>query len=153
MAQLRGAGQNSVQLQAEDRRLPAKRNPAKLGRLAHAGEDMTRGRKPKPTALKLIEGNPGKRAMNDAEPNAGPIGEPPEDLDGIALAKWREMDFTPSFTSSLWSSASMIVDLRTTRSRPVLLLATSRPAFITVNLSAMDATIPSVKDAFARCRS
>ncbi|WP_426032826.1 P27 family phage terminase small subunit, partial [Caulobacter sp. DWP3-1-3b2] len=52
---------------------------------------MTRGRKPKPTALKLIEGNPGKRALNDAEPNAGPIGNPPDDLDGLALAKWREM--------------------------------------------------------------
>jgi P27 family predicted phage terminase small subunit len=52
---------------------------------------MTRGRKPKPTALKLIEGNPGKRAVNDAEPNAGPVGDPPGDLDGIALTKWFEM--------------------------------------------------------------
>lgn len=52
---------------------------------------MTRGRKPKPTALKLIEGNPGKRVLNDAEPNAGPIGDPPADLDAVALDKWREM--------------------------------------------------------------
>ena len=28
----------------------------------------TRGRKPKPTALKVLEGNPGKRALNDREP-------------------------------------------------------------------------------------
>ena len=28
----------------------------------------TRGRKPKPTALKLLEGNPGKRPLNDREP-------------------------------------------------------------------------------------
>ena len=28
----------------------------------------TRGRKPKPTALKVLEGNPGKRSLNDHEP-------------------------------------------------------------------------------------
>ena len=28
----------------------------------------TRGRKPKPTALKILEGNPGKRPMNENEP-------------------------------------------------------------------------------------
>ena len=28
----------------------------------------TRGRKPKPTALKLLEGNPGKRPLNGREP-------------------------------------------------------------------------------------
>ena len=50
-----------------------------------------RGRPPKPTALKLIEGNPGKRALNLDEPNAGPLGDPPADLDGGALAKWNEM--------------------------------------------------------------
>ena len=49
------------------------------------------GPRPKPTALKLIEGNPGQRKLNAAEPNAGPIGEPPEGLAGIPLAKWREM--------------------------------------------------------------
>lgn len=27
-----------------------------------------RGRKPKPTALKELEGNPGKRTLNDKEP-------------------------------------------------------------------------------------
>ena len=29
-----------------------------------------RGRKPKPTALKMFEGNPGKRALNQNEPTA-----------------------------------------------------------------------------------
>ena len=28
----------------------------------------TRGRKPKPTALKALEGNPGKRPLNEHEP-------------------------------------------------------------------------------------
>ena len=28
----------------------------------------TRGRKPKPTALKVLEGNPGKRPLNNKEP-------------------------------------------------------------------------------------
>ncbi|HZK10243.1 MAG TPA: phage terminase small subunit P27 family, partial [Clostridia bacterium] len=28
----------------------------------------TRGRKPKPTALKVLEGNPGKRPLNKNEP-------------------------------------------------------------------------------------
>ena len=28
----------------------------------------TKGRKPKPTALKMLEGNPGKRPLNDKEP-------------------------------------------------------------------------------------
>jgi P27 family predicted phage terminase small subunit len=50
-----------------------------------------RGRKPKPTALRVIEGNPGKRALNRSEPDAGPLGAPPGDLKGIALAKWGEM--------------------------------------------------------------
>ena len=29
----------------------------------------TRGRKPKPTAMKVLEGNPGKRPLNFAEPH------------------------------------------------------------------------------------
>ena len=29
------------------------------------------GRKPKPTALKKLEGNPGKRKLNTKEPNPG----------------------------------------------------------------------------------
>jgi P27 family predicted phage terminase small subunit len=38
-----------------------------------------RGRKPKPTALKLVEGNPGKRPLNHSEPrpNSGSPAPPP----------------------------------------------------------------------------
>src|SRR5688572_8892567 len=48
-----------------------------------------RGRKPKPTVLKLIEGNPGKRRLNDREP-VPPDGmpDPPEFLDAEARAEW-----------------------------------------------------------------
>jgi P27 family predicted phage terminase small subunit len=48
-----------------------------------------RGRKPKPTVLKLLDGNPGKRPLNDREP-APPAGipEPPAWLDDEARAEW-----------------------------------------------------------------
>ncbi len=48
-----------------------------------------RGRKPKPTALKLLEGNPGKRPVNDREPVA-PDGVPecPDYLDDVARSEW-----------------------------------------------------------------
>ena len=50
---------------------------------------MQRGRKPKPTGLKLASGNPGKRSLNLAE--AKPLCElpdPPEHLDGRAKREW-----------------------------------------------------------------
>ncbi len=50
-----------------------------------------RGRKPKPTALRVIEGNPGKRPLNTEEPKPGPLGAPPADLAGVALDKWHEL--------------------------------------------------------------
>lgn len=48
-----------------------------------------RGRKPKPTVLKSLEGNPGKRRRNDREPKP-PDGLPecPEFLDGEGRAEW-----------------------------------------------------------------
>jgi P27 family predicted phage terminase small subunit len=48
-----------------------------------------RGRKPKPTLLKVLDGNPGKRPLNDREPQA-PEGMPerPEWLDAEAQAEW-----------------------------------------------------------------
>jgi phage terminase small subunit len=50
-----------------------------------------RGPQPQPTALKLARGNPGKRPINDAEPELDPAGtEPPKDLAGRALAFWQE---------------------------------------------------------------
>jgi P27 family predicted phage terminase small subunit len=48
-----------------------------------------RGRKPKPTAIRQIEGNPGRRPLNDREP-VPPSGIPecPEELDDDARAEW-----------------------------------------------------------------
>lgn len=50
------------------------------------------GRKPKPTALKQLAGNPGKRALNKREPNPprGPL-DPPAHLCPAAAAKWHEL--------------------------------------------------------------
>ena len=53
-----------------------------------------RGPPPKPTALKLIQGNPGKRPLNEKEPKpAAAIPEPPESVrsDEIAFAEWNLM--------------------------------------------------------------
>ena len=48
-----------------------------------------RGRKPKPTLLKQLEGNPGKRPLNDREPVAPPgIPDPPAFLDEVAREEW-----------------------------------------------------------------
>jgi P27 family predicted phage terminase small subunit len=48
-----------------------------------------RGRKPRPTVLKLIEGNPGKRSLNEREPvPPAEIPECPEFLDTEARAEW-----------------------------------------------------------------
>jgi P27 family predicted phage terminase small subunit len=50
-----------------------------------------RGRKPKPTYLKIIEGNPGKRPLNDAEPQpTEDIGGPPDWMTEREQAIWRE---------------------------------------------------------------
>ena len=48
-----------------------------------------RGRKPKPTLVKLLAGNPGHRPLNDREPNA-PAGIPdcPDFLDDEGRAEW-----------------------------------------------------------------
>jgi P27 family predicted phage terminase small subunit len=48
------------------------------------------GRKPKPTAIKLLEGNPGKRALNHAEPKPRVVlPRPPEHLSDDEKAKWK----------------------------------------------------------------
>jgi P27 family predicted phage terminase small subunit len=50
------------------------------------------GRKPKPTALKELTGNPGKRPLNRREPKPprGPL-DPPDHLSPEAAAKWHEL--------------------------------------------------------------
>ena len=52
----------------------------------------TRGRKPKPTALKLLEGNPGKRPLNTSEP-IPPQGEVkcPSGLLPEAKKEWKRL--------------------------------------------------------------
>lgn len=47
------------------------------------------GRRPTPTALKVLRGNPGRRPINKAEPKpAGPVGDAPDDLEPEARAFW-----------------------------------------------------------------
>ena len=51
-----------------------------------------RGRKPKPTALKVIAGNPGKRALNAHEPQPrADLAEPPAWLTERQKVTWREV--------------------------------------------------------------
>ena len=48
-----------------------------------------RGRKPKPTYLKLLNGNPGKRPLNEHEPHPEPmIPDCPPQLGPIAREEW-----------------------------------------------------------------
>ena len=49
------------------------------------------GRKPKPTALKELQGNPGKRALNKSEPKPTGIPKCPPHLDKAAKAEWRRI--------------------------------------------------------------
>ena len=51
-----------------------------------------RGRKPKPTALKIAEGNPGKRRINHAEPKPPrSLPDCPAHLSAEAKAEWRRL--------------------------------------------------------------
>ncbi len=53
---------------------------------------MTRGRKPKPTDLKVLEGNPGKRALNRKEPKPeAVIPDCPNHLRGTARTEWKRI--------------------------------------------------------------
>lgn len=51
-----------------------------------------KGRKPTPTNLRLLHGNPGKRAVPKGEPKPEPCyPHPPEDLSPEAKAIWPEL--------------------------------------------------------------
>jgi phage terminase small subunit len=51
---------------------------------------LRHGRRPKPTAIKRLEGNPGKRALNDAEPQPRAVlPEAPEHLSDDEKGKWK----------------------------------------------------------------
>lgn len=55
---------------------------------------MARGRPPKPTALKLIQGNAGKRKLNTKEPSPDALAvvpDPPEWFGAIAVAAWQQV--------------------------------------------------------------
>ena len=52
----------------------------------------TRGRKPKPTAMKVLEGNPGKRPLNLAEPHPEKkLPDCPDWLEDEAKAEWERL--------------------------------------------------------------
>ena len=52
----------------------------------------TRGRKPTPTAIKELEGNPGKRALNENEPKPDKKAPPcPKWLEPEAKKEWRRL--------------------------------------------------------------
>lgn len=52
-----------------------------------------RGRKPKPVARKVAAGNPGKRQLNEREPNFGVVRniDPPAWMKGEAVEIWRHL--------------------------------------------------------------
>lgn len=51
-----------------------------------------RGPKPQPTRLKILKGNPGKRRLNEQEPDLpAEVPPPPDWLDGPALVKYRTL--------------------------------------------------------------
>ena len=53
---------------------------------------MVRGRKPKPTAQKRLEGNPGKRPLNDREPRIPKaVLRCPRHLDAEARREWQRI--------------------------------------------------------------
>ena len=66
-----------------------------------------RGRKPTPTALKLVKGNPGHRPLPEDEPQieAPPeLPEPPEHLNAMAAREWIR-------TGSVLHAAGLLTDL------------------------------------------
>ena len=49
------------------------------------------GRKPKPTATKLLDGNPGHRPINRNEPRFGGVPTCPKHLNKVARSEWRRL--------------------------------------------------------------
>ena len=52
---------------------------------------MTTGRRPKPTHLKVVQGNPGKRPLNTREPQSTPLAGPPKGMSAQDKAIWCEL--------------------------------------------------------------
>lgn len=73
---------------------------------------MTRGRKPKPSHLKAVQGNAGKRAINHDEPQGDEITEvplPPEWLSPIGIEMWERI--APWLVSSKILTGSDLANL------------------------------------------
>src|SRR3954470_9706696 len=70
------------------RAMPESGAGARQHSLAWAETDM-RGRRPKPTRLKVLTGNPGKRPLNTNEPEPEPaVPECPPELGPVAKREW-----------------------------------------------------------------
>ena len=66
--------------------------PHARAREIRGGGPSVRGRKPKPTAVKRLTGNPGKRKINRAEPRPKPdLLDAPAWLDATAREEWRRV--------------------------------------------------------------
>ena len=78
------------------------------------------GRKPKPTAVKKLEGNPGKRKLNTKEPNPGKrMPDCPAWLLPEAKTEWirlseklNQMDVKITFREHICRSSKNILDYR-----------------------------------------
>jgi P27 family predicted phage terminase small subunit len=96
---------------------------------------MAAGRKPKPIALRLLEGNPGKRAINGASPKPPPlrVALPPDWFTESHLNKWNRLSpmlqnlglLTEADYEALVRYVDFLVDYESTlqltmRSRPML---------------------------------
>lgn len=70
---------------------------------------MRDGPKPQPTVLKLLNGNPGRRKLNTAEPKPEPIAPdcPPEITDVDAVAEWART-IVPAITRGQVTSADRV---------------------------------------------
>ncbi len=49
------------------------------------------GRKPKPRELRVLEGNPGRRALPPPDISTTPVGEPPPSLGGVEQSIWHTL--------------------------------------------------------------
>src|SRR5688500_10113767 len=71
--------------------------------------DRMRGRKPVPTVLRMLRGNPGKRAINRNEPQPGELSPecPPEITEPDAKKEW-ERAIVPSIALGVITSADRL---------------------------------------------
>ena len=84
------AGHISAGISVPDHRAASRAWPRKMtGGVAMAGAKGRSGRRPMPTKLKLLAGNPGKRRLDEHEPEpASRLPEPPDHLSDEAKREW-----------------------------------------------------------------